>query len=46
MHGSDGGDLTLRVPVGTLIREVDEQGVVGEIIADLSDPHTRLRMCR
>lgn len=36
MHGANGEDLVLRVPVGTLVREYDETTKeVGETIADL-----------
>lgn len=36
MHGANGDDLVLSVPVGTVVREYDEQSrQTGEIIADL-----------
>jgi len=34
MHGADGGDLRVPVPVGTLVREAG----TGELLADLSEP--------
>jgi len=37
MHGAQGDDLVLRVPVGTVVREYFEEiGECGEIIADLT----------
>ena len=37
MNGANGEDLILRVPVGTLVREYDDEGKkVGEVIADLT----------
>ena len=37
MHGADGDDVRLRVPVGTVVREYDEErGKAGEVIADLT----------
>ncbi len=37
MHGADGDDVRLRVPVGTVVREYDEEaGQAGEVIADLT----------
>ena len=37
MHGATGEDLTLRVPIGTVVREYDEEsGTVGPDIADLT----------
>ena len=36
MHGASGDDLVLKVPVGTVVREYDDQtGETGDIIADL-----------
>lgn len=37
-NGSNGEDLTLRVPVGTLIRDLE----TGDVIADLSQPQQRV----
>lgn len=37
MHGADGEDVRLRVPVGTVVRAYDdERGEAGELIADLT----------
>lgn len=37
MHGANGDDLVLKVPVGTIVREYFEEGKeVGELIADLT----------
>lgn len=36
MHGADGGDLVLKVPVGTVVRELDENMEVSALIADLT----------
>ncbi len=37
MNGANGEDLILKVPVGTLVREYDDEGKkVGEVIADLT----------
>lgn len=36
MHGARGEDLILKVPVGTIVREYDEEtGTAGDVIADL-----------
>ncbi len=43
MHGARGEDLVLRVPVGTVIREYDEETKeTGEIIADLTHDGERV----
>lgn len=43
MHGARGDDLVLKVPVGTIVREYDEEsGVAGEIIADLDHDGDRI----
>lgn len=43
MHGADGEDMVLKVPVGTVVREYSEQdGVAGDVIADLSFPGATL----
>ncbi len=37
MHGSSGEDLILKVPVGTIVREYDDEAKeVGEVVADLT----------
>ncbi|BAS28606.1 GTPase ObgE [Limnochorda pilosa] len=36
-HGSDGADLVLRVPVGTVVRDV----ATGQVLADLAEPGAR-----
>jgi GTP-binding protein len=40
--GKDAEDLTLLVPPGTLVRDAD----TGELLGDLTDAGTRLRVCR
>lgn len=43
MHGARGEDLLLKVPVGTVVREYDEEtGEQGEIIADLAHDGQRI----
>ena len=43
MHGARGEDLVLRVPVGTVVREYDEETKeTGEIIADLTHDRERV----
>jgi GTP-binding protein len=37
-HGSNGDDLVVRLPVGTIVRNIDS----GHIIADLSEPGARI----
>ncbi len=41
-HGSDGDDLVIRVPAGTLIHDTDLE----LMIKDLSEPGTRVVVCR
>jgi GTPase len=40
-YGRAGEDLELRVPVGTVVTDVD----TGELVADLSEPGTRVVLC-
>lgn len=43
MHGADGEDLVLRVPVGTEVREYDDESrTSGSFIADLTRPGEQL----
>lgn len=35
MHGADGEDVTIKVPLGTMIRNADN----GDLLADLTKPH-------
>lgn len=43
MHGARGEDMVLRVPVGTVVREYDEEaGQQGEVIADLAHDGQRI----
>jgi GTP-binding protein len=42
MHGTKGDDLTLRVPVGTVIRNA----ATGQVIADLTEPGQRVMVAR
>lgn len=41
-HGKNGEDLVLRVPVGTLVYDVD----TGELLGDLATPHQRIIVAR
>lgn len=41
-HGRDGADLVLKVPPGTLVKDVD----TGEILYDLVNPHERVVIAR
>ncbi|MDD7369558.1 MAG: GTPase ObgE, partial [Berryella intestinalis] len=44
MHGARGTDLVLKVPVGTIVREYDEESKeAGEMIADLTRDGERVR---
>lgn len=44
MHGARGADLVLKVPVGTIVREYDEESKeAGEVIADLTRDGERVR---
>ena len=40
-HGSNGGDLELAVPIGTVVFRVDENGQPGEQVADLTEEGQR-----
>lgn len=43
MHGARGEDLVLKVPVGTIVREYDEEDkVAGELVADLTHDGERV----
>ena len=43
MHGATGADLVLKVPVGTVVREYDDDsGVTGELMADLTRDGERI----
>lgn len=47
MHGADGKDLVLKVPVGTVVREYfDEEKRTGELIADLTHDEERVVVAR
>lgn len=41
-HGSNGGDLELEVPVGTVVYRIDEGGTLGEQVADLTEEGQRV----
>lgn len=42
-HGKDGKDLVLKVPVGTVVKSMNEEGTqVNEIIGDLAVPGARI----
>lgn len=40
-RGKDGNSIVVKVPVGSIIREINENGEVGEDLADLSHPDDR-----
>ncbi|ATU05621.1 hypothetical protein BKN14_04210 [Candidatus Gracilibacteria bacterium HOT-871] len=42
MHGADAPDLILKVPVGTIVKDLNS----GEILADLSENNTRLLIAK
>lgn len=41
-HGSNGADLELEVPVGTVVYRLDESGTPGEQVADLAEEGQRV----
>ncbi|WP_172136847.1 GTPase ObgE [Adlercreutzia sp. ZJ473] len=47
MHGAQGADLVLKVPVGTVVREYfEEEKETGELIADLTHDGERVTVAR
>ncbi len=47
MHGANGDDLVLKVPVGTVVREYSEEtGSTGEMIADLTHDGESVVVCQ
>jgi GTPase len=45
-HGSNGADLELEVPVGTVVFRVEEDGRLGEQVADLTEEGQRALMAQ
>jgi GTPase len=41
-HGSNGGDLELEVPVGTVVYRVEDGGTLGDQVADLTEEGQRV----